>query len=63
MEYSNSEIAIPMAKGIPSVSLGLSTGEGGNTPRSYIDINPITQGVFQIITLLSIIDTWREKDD
>jgi acetylornithine deacetylase/succinyl-diaminopimelate desuccinylase-like protein len=56
MNYSNSEISVPLAKDIPSVSLGLTTGAGGNNPDSYIDINPLTEGILQLLMLIYIID-------
>lgn len=53
MEYGNSEIAIPLSEGIPSVSLGISTGLGGSTQESYIDIPPICDGIMQLLMILT----------
>ncbi|MCF6174905.1 MAG: hypothetical protein L3J71_03975 [Victivallaceae bacterium] len=53
MEYGNSEIALPLSAGIPSVSLGITTGLGGSTQESYIDIPPICDGIMQILMILT----------
>lgn len=55
-EYSNSEIAVTLEENIPSVSLGLTTGDGGSSPKSFIDISPLSMGVLQIIMLLQLLD-------
>lgn len=56
MEYSNSQITISLEAGIPSVNIGVTTGVGGSSPRSYIDIDPISQGILQLIMLLEETD-------
>jgi len=55
VEHVNSEIAVTLAAGIPSVSLGITTGFGGSSQESYIDIAPISEGVLQVLTLLGRI--------
>lgn len=61
MEYTNSQISVTLAEEIPSVNLGLTTGRGGSTQKSYIDIPPISEGVLQLVMLLSTLD--KEEDD
>jgi acetylornithine deacetylase/succinyl-diaminopimelate desuccinylase-like protein len=56
MEYSTSEISIPLAQGIPSLHIGITTGKRRNNPRSYIDLGPLPTGILQIIMLLYAID-------
>lgn len=56
IEYSNSEIAVPLSLKIPSVSLGITTGRSGSTGKSYIDIDPIAAGILQVIELIYAID-------
>ena len=33
------------ARGIPAVALGITTGSGEHTPREWIDIAPISEGL------------------
>jgi tripeptide aminopeptidase len=54
--YNNSELAIPLTYGIPSVALGITTGVFGSGDQGYIDIGPIPRGILQIIMLLYAID-------
>jgi acetylornithine deacetylase/succinyl-diaminopimelate desuccinylase-like protein len=56
MEYSNSEIAVPLAMNIPTLTLAVSTGNLSNTPKGYIDLEPIPTGILQIVMLLYAID-------
>ncbi len=56
MEYTNSQITVSLAEGIPSVNLGLTTGLGGSTNKSYIDIAPLNLGILQLVMLLHAID-------
>jgi tripeptide aminopeptidase len=55
MEYVNSEIAVTLSENIPSVSLGITTGLGGSSSESYIDISPISEGVVQLLNLITRI--------
>lgn len=56
IEYTNSEIAVPLGKGIPSVSLGITTGRGGASPKSHVDIEPINDGILQVAQVIHAID-------
>jgi acetylornithine deacetylase/succinyl-diaminopimelate desuccinylase-like protein len=56
MTYSNWELAIPLSYAIPSVSLGVTTGELSRGTRGSVDIAPIPTGILQLIMLLIAID-------
>lgn len=56
MNFINSEISVALAEDIPSVNLGITTGEGGLGGKSYIDIKPIRNGIAQLMMLLYLID-------
>jgi len=56
MNFINSEISVALAEGIPSLNLGLTTGEGGLGGKSYIDIKPIKDGIVQLMMLINLID-------
>jgi acetylornithine deacetylase/succinyl-diaminopimelate desuccinylase-like protein len=55
---SNSEIAVPLHHGIPSVTIGISTGAEDREGlfKSFIDIDPIPKGLMQILILIQNID-------
>ena len=56
MAYNNSGLAIPLSYSIPSVCLGITTGEWSTGTRGSVDIAPIPIGLLQIIMLLYAID-------
>jgi len=56
VEYTNSQMAVTLAEGIPSVNLGLTTGSGGPNSHSHIDIAPLGLGLLQLVTILQAID-------
>jgi hypothetical protein len=56
MEYSTSEISIPLAREIPSLHIGVTTGKRRNSPKSYIDLEPLPKGILQIVMLLYAMD-------
>ena len=56
VEYTNSQMAVTLAEGIPSVNLGLTTGQGGRNSHSYIDINPLSLGILQLVMILLAVD-------
>ncbi len=56
VEYTNSQMAVTLAEGIPSVNIGLTTGMGGKDPGSYIDIEPLSLGILQLLMILQAID-------
>lgn len=56
IEPSVGELSQLIEKGIPSVTLGLTTGKNKNEFNESIDINPIFGGLAQLIALLQSID-------
>jgi|SaaInlStandDraft_1057018.scaffolds.fasta_scaffold07968_2 tripeptide aminopeptidase len=61
---SNSEIAVPLKYGIPSVTLGITTGaEDRPDKTSYINLEPISKGILQILLLLDAIDKGHCDDE
>jgi hypothetical protein len=53
---SNTQIAVPLSMGIPSLTVGISTGRRSTLPDGRVDLEPIPQGLLQVITLLNSID-------
>jgi len=56
VEPSVGELSQLIEKGIPSVTLGLTTGRDKNEFNESIDIRPIFGGLAQLIALLQLID-------
>ncbi|KKR03611.1 MAG: Peptidase dimerization domain protein [Candidatus Uhrbacteria bacterium GW2011_GWF2_39_13] len=56
IEYSCSEITVPLSMGIPTVSIGVATGTGGKTPEAYINTETIEKGILQLLALIYMID-------
>lgn len=62
---SNSEIAVPLKYGIPAVTIGITTGSedrDGNA-KSYVDLEPISDGIMQLLMLIKTIDTGHCDDE
>jgi tripeptide aminopeptidase len=55
---SNSEIAIPLRFGIPSITIGITTGaeDREGQAKSYVDLAPISTGVMQLLAFIQTID-------
>ena len=53
---SNTEITVPLASDIPSITIGITTGENNRLPESSINTTPITNGVMQILMILHAIE-------
>ena len=50
-----------LAKGIPAIAIGVTTGDGAHTPEEYADIAPFPTGVKQILLLALMPLTDRES--
>lgn len=60
VEYTNSQMAVTLAAGIPSINLGLATGSAGKTSNSFIDIATLPLGILLLTELLQAIDNSGE---
>jgi acetylornithine deacetylase/succinyl-diaminopimelate desuccinylase-like protein len=56
VEYSNSEVTVPLAHSVPSVNLGLTTGMEWSGSQSFVDLPALPSGILQVIMLLQAID-------
>lgn len=55
--HSPSELSEFIRRGIPAVTLGISTGERSHKQSEYVDIDPILRGVAQLIGVLLVLDS------
>jgi di/tripeptidase len=53
---SISELSALLDRGIPGLTLGITTGGNRSTPRESIDIGGIFTGIAQIVSALEFID-------
>ncbi|MBF0429778.1 MAG: M20/M25/M40 family metallo-hydrolase [Fibrobacteria bacterium] len=53
---SNTQIAIPLSKEIPSITMGVTTGKQSSLPNDYVLLEDIPDGILQLITLINEID-------
>lgn len=49
---TNTEITVLLARKIPAITLGLTTGGNPLLPDGYVDISPMTQGLLQILMII-----------
>ncbi|HKY31141.1 MAG TPA: M20/M25/M40 family metallo-hydrolase [Candidatus Polarisedimenticolia bacterium] len=52
---------VALARGIPGIAIGLTTGDGAHTPGEYADIEPFSTGVKQVL-LLSLMPLTVKPD-
>lgn len=60
MSYTNTEIAVTLAENIPSISIGLTYGEGGNTAKSYALLEPLYTGILQLLLIINSMNPPRQ---
>jgi acetylornithine deacetylase/succinyl-diaminopimelate desuccinylase-like protein len=53
-EIGSTDANIPLARGIPSVCIGITTGGGAHTVEEFIDTGPVATGMCQL-TLLALL--------
>ncbi|MEO0414248.1 MAG: peptidase, partial [Verrucomicrobiota bacterium] len=56
VDPSISELSALLDKGVPSVTLGITTGEHRHTPEEKIDLEPMFSGIAQIVATLELMD-------
>ncbi len=55
LSAGSTEANIPLSRGFPAICLGLTTGSGAHTLRESIHIQPLNQGMRQILTVIEAI--------
>lgn len=59
---SVSELAVLISRGIPALTLGITTGERLHEPDETVFIPPICTGLTQLVATLAAIDGWTHHD-
>ena len=52
LSIGSTDANIPLSLGIPAVCIGLSTGQGAHTVQEYINIDPLSTGLDQLVHLV-----------
>ena len=53
---STTQIAVPLSKQIPSLTLGITTGNQSVLPDGYVELAAIPKGMLQILMMLEALD-------
>jgi tripeptide aminopeptidase len=57
---ASTDANVPLGRGIPAVTLGVTRGGGAHTRAEWIDIAPMVQGVQQLVLVLCALAGGRE---
>ncbi len=52
LTVGSTDANVPLSRGLPAVTVGLSTGYGAHTTNEYIHCSPVNQGLAQVIALV-----------
>ena len=55
LNIGSTDANLPLSLGLPSVTIGLTTGGGGHTVHEFINVAPLEKGVEQLVNLVSRI--------
>jgi len=53
LTIGSTDANIPLSRGYPAVTIGLTTGSGAHTVHEYINVKPLEQGMEQLVGLVS----------
>ena len=56
-DHSESELSIFLSKGIPAVTLGITSGENYHLDTAAVEIEPIFKGIAQVVATIMAIDS------
>ncbi|MBC8496064.1 MAG: M20/M25/M40 family metallo-hydrolase, partial [Chloroflexi bacterium] len=52
LSIGSTDANIPLSRGLPAVTVGLTTGKGAHTIQEYIETGPLAQGLEQLLMLV-----------
>jgi acetylornithine deacetylase/succinyl-diaminopimelate desuccinylase-like protein len=53
LNIGSTDANLPLSRGLPALAVGLTTGSGAHTVHEYINTEPLTKGLEQIVRLVS----------
>ncbi len=59
---SNTQIAVPLSLNIPSLTLGITKGKKSTLPEGYVELEPISKGLLQVLMIIEAIDKGLPND-
>ena len=61
--HSPSELSELLARGVPALTVGISTGQKNQTTPDYVAVEPILRGMAQVVAILQAIDGGVSTND
>ena len=55
LNIGSTDANVPLSRGIPAITIGLTTGSGAHTVHEYINVEPLKKGMEQLVKLVSSI--------
>jgi tripeptide aminopeptidase len=55
LNVGSTDTNVPLSRGIPAITIGLTTGSGAHTVHEYINVEPLKKGMEQLVKLVSSI--------
>ena len=52
LTVGSTDANVPLSRGLPAITLGLSTGYGAHTTNEYIHTQPVSQGLAQLVEVV-----------
>jgi len=52
LTIGSTDANVPLSRGLPAVTIGLSTGFGAHTVNEYINTQPLSQGLAQVVDMV-----------
>ena len=52
LTVGSTDANVPLSRGLPAVTMGLSTGFGAHTANEYINTQPLFQGLAQLVEVV-----------
>jgi acetylornithine deacetylase/succinyl-diaminopimelate desuccinylase-like protein len=53
LNVGSTDANLPLSRGIPAITIGLTTGSGAHTVHEYINVEPLKKGMEQLVGLVS----------
>jgi len=53
LNIGSTDANAPLSRGIPAITIGLTTGSGAHTVHEYINVKPLEKGMEQLVRLVS----------
>lgn len=55
LNVGSTDANVPLSRGIPAITIGLTTGSGAHTVHEFINVEPLKKGMEQLVKLVSSV--------